>query len=49
MEEIRFDDDYITDLRILLNKDLITREKFYELQNLLKVMPELYELAKEND
>lgn len=49
MEEILIDEDPITDLRILLNKELITREKFYQLQNLLKVMPELYELAKEND
>ena len=49
MEEILIDEDPITDLRILLNKELITREKFYQLQNLLKVMPEIYELAKEND
>jgi hypothetical protein len=49
MEDLLIEEDSITDLRILLNREIITRDKFYQIQNLLKVMPDLYELAQENE
>ena len=48
MSEIE-ENDSITDLRILLNQEFISKEKFIKYQNLFKVLPEIFELAKENN
>lgn len=41
--------DPIGDLRRALNTETITKEKFLKLSNVLKVMPELFVMAKKND
>jgi predicted translin family RNA/ssDNA-binding protein len=48
-EIIDIDDDPIGDLRRALNKEILDREKFHKLTNVLKVMPELFEMAKKNN
>lgn len=49
MSEIQgIEKDSISDLRIELNREIITRENFIKYQNLFKVLPEFFELAKEN-
>jgi|688.fasta_scaffold87784_2 hypothetical protein len=40
--------DPISDLRILMNNDVIDSKKFFELQNIFKLMPELIKQAKKN-
>ena len=42
------DKDPISDLRILMNQDVIDSKKFFELQNILKLMPEVIKKAKKN-
>jgi predicted translin family RNA/ssDNA-binding protein len=41
--------DPIGDLRRALNQEMFDKEQFHKLTNVLKVMPELYEMAKKND
>lgn len=41
--------DPIGDLRILMNKDIIDRKRFFELQSIFKLMPELLKMAKKNN
>ena len=45
MDEIK---DAIGDLRILMNSEFIDRKRFFELQNIFKLMPELIKEAKKN-
>jgi hypothetical protein len=45
MDEVK---DPIGDLRILMNRELIDRKRFFELQNIFKLMPELIKEAKKN-
>ena len=40
--------DYVGDLRILMNRDMIDSKRFFELQNILKLMPEVIKEAKKN-
>jgi hypothetical protein len=48
MEEI-MDEDYVGDLRRLINDELIyDKEKFYNAISLLKVLPEILDIAKKN-
>jgi predicted translin family RNA/ssDNA-binding protein len=48
-EIIDIDDDPIGDLRRALNQEILDRDKFHKLTNVLKVMPELFEMAKKNN
>lgn len=48
MSEIE-ENDSITDLRIILNQDFITRDRFIKYQNIFKVLPFLFKLAKQNN
>ena len=48
MEELEL--DFVADLRTLMNDEsLYDKEKFYKIIASLKVMPELFALAKKND
>ena len=49
VEIIETDEDAIGDLRRALNQEVLETEQFHKLTNVLKVMPELYEMAKKND
>ena len=40
--------DYVSDLRILMNREVMYNKKFFELQNILKLMPEVIKEAKKN-
>jgi hypothetical protein len=40
--------DYVSDLRILMNREVMDNKKFFELQNILKLMPEVIKEAKKN-
>lgn len=40
--------DYVSDLRILMNREVMDNKKFFELQNILKLMPEIIKEAKKN-
>jgi hypothetical protein len=40
--------DYVGDLRILMNREMIDSKRFFELQNIFKLMPELIKQAKKN-
>lgn len=42
------DKDPISELRILMNEDVIDSKKFFELQNILKLIPEIIKKAKKN-
>lgn len=48
MSEIE-ENDSITDLRLLLNTEFISREKFMKYQNIFKVLPMIFKLAKQNN
>ena len=43
------ENDSIPELRIMLNTEVLTKEKFIKYQNIFKVLPEIFELAKENN
>lgn len=48
MEEI-MEEDYVADLRTLINDEsLYDKEKFYKTISLLKVLPEILDMAKKN-
>ena len=40
--------DYVSDLRILMNREVMDNKKFFELHNILKLMPEIIKEAKKN-
>ena len=40
--------DYVSDLRILMNREVMDNKKFFEIQNILKLMPEIIKEAKKN-
>lgn len=40
--------DYVSDLRILMNREVMDNKKFFQLQNILKLMPEIIKEAKKN-
>jgi hypothetical protein len=43
------EEDYVGDLRRLINDELIyDKEKFYKAISLLKVLPEILDIAKNN-
>jgi hypothetical protein len=43
------EEDSLGDLRTLMNTEhSLDKDKFIKLQNILKIMPELYALAKDN-
>ena len=48
-EIIEIDEDPIGDLRRALNQEMFDREQFNKLTNVLKVLPELFEMAKKNN
>jgi hypothetical protein len=47
MDEI--EKDSICELRMQLNTEVLTKEKFIKYQNIFKVLPEIFELAKQNN
>lgn len=48
MEEI-MEEDYVADLRTLINDEsLYDKERFYKIISLIKVLPEVLEMAKKN-
>lgn len=44
--DMGYEVDYITDLRIELNRDIISRDDFFKLQKLIKLIPEYLKIAK---
>jgi hypothetical protein len=43
------EEDYVADLRTLINDErLYNKEKFYKIISLLKVLPEILDMAKKN-
>jgi hypothetical protein len=43
------EEDYVADLRTLINDEgLYDKEKFYKIISLLKVLPEILDMAKKN-
>jgi hypothetical protein len=44
-----YEEDYNCDLRIELNRDIISRDDFFKLQKLVKLIPEYLKIAKKID
>lgn len=46
---MELDYDPIGELRILMNREVLDKKKFFQLQNIVKLLPELVKMAKKND
>jgi len=46
---MELEQDPIGELRILMNREVLDNKKFFQLQNIVKLLPELLKMAKKND